>query len=168
MKDSPDLPPADPVPGLPGVSAEAMRRVDADLAGDGVALPEPSLECFNGWLSPAGRIYPCLTGNHVPLAQQLAARYELGEADGEWLLTRAGWAKLMTRYSAGAAPVWLFHTLLTGTIHCEFDRLTPAQRKAIREWCAVHGLPGDEWGRAPKEPWVPWLAGTPARAVDGD
>ncbi len=180
MSSAPHLPPresgdliprtsrSETIPAAGQVAGEEMRRIDTDLAGDGIDLPEPSLECFNGWLSPDGRIYPCLTGNHIPLAQQLAARYQLGDEDGERLLTRAGWAKLMTRYATGALPVWLFHTLITGAIHGDFDRLTPAQQRAMREWHGVHGLLLDEFDCAPKTPWIPWLSGARAGRVDGD
>jgi hypothetical protein len=150
------------------ITADEMRRIDTDLAGDGVDLPEPSLECFNGWLSPGGRLYPCMTGKHVPLAQQLAAQYELGGEDGERLLTRAGWAKLLTPYSMGAASIWRFHGLVTGEIHQDYDRLTPNQSKAVREWHEIHGLQMDDLDRAPKGNMAIWVAQARARRVDGD
>jgi hypothetical protein len=91
-----------------------------------------------GWLSPTGQWHPCCEEGHKNLARDLLEQLEPGKwrgpgrehfGDPEYELEQRGWVKLIPRgfRDIGFAG-W-------GWEH----ELTPAQSRALLEWCLGDG-----------------------------
>jgi hypothetical protein len=152
----------------PRITGDQMMKADeaASLVINGGGAPKHTLDCYNGWLSPGGHLYPCLTGTHAPLANRLAGIFELGDGDGERLLTKAGWVRLSTAYEHGAISTWMCHRPGTGDAHYDFSVVTPAQSLVIAKWHDVHGFLQAQCET--KSSFIAWLTSKRHHGIDGD
>jgi hypothetical protein len=88
-----------------------------------IALPEPTLDATQGWLSPDGELYPCRTEGHNEL--QVLLERTFGIAD----LEKAGWMHLQPTRRFKTSERWLLS---------EGSEPTQRQMDAIFDWCLKH------------------------------
>lgn len=123
-----------PIPELPG--GRTIDPMMATLAGQAGMTPEQAVglfgsgptdveesapgACRRGWVSPEGKCYGCLYGEH----DKVAALLDGDEDDPSQSLLKKRWAKFYDRTAFSDKPSIVSR-----------GHLTDAQRDAMEEWC---------------------------------
>ncbi len=102
---------------------------------------EHTLKIANGWISPAGILYPCRYAAHADLSRRLMRENIVGLcADPQRELERKGWVKIKTNGGLFEANEFTSIIPFSEGRYEDWAMVTQKQMDTIFDYCQVHQI----------------------------